>query len=292
MALFKHFKGEPSRFIIKHVSGKIKKKGTGISFLYQAYNTTVISIPILTVDSNFIFNEVTKNYQSITLQGHFTYKIRDPLKMASLLNFQIDPKTGQYTSEDPEKLQLRIKNVVQMQTRNEIAKMDLEEALAVSTMLADAVLENAKDSSVMNDMGIEILSVTFNSVRPTAELAKALEADFRESLQRKADEAIYARRAAAVEQERKIRENELNTRIALEEKKKELITLSGENITQEAEYGARAKSMEMGVYQNLDPRLLLALSMKSLSENAAKIGSLTITSEILASLLMTKQLPQ
>jgi len=44
----------------------------------------------------------------------------------------------------------------------------------------------------------------------------------REELLRRADEAIYSRRNAAVEQERAIKENELNTEIAVENKKRQI----------------------------------------------------------------------
>ena len=67
------------------------------------------------------------------------------------------------------------------------------------------------------------------AAKPTPEVGQALEAEYRETLLRKADEAIYARRAAAVQEERKIKENELSREIALEEQKKKLIDLQGEN---------------------------------------------------------------
>ena len=43
-----------------------------------------------------------------------------------------------------------------------------------------------------------------------------------EALQQEADEAIYARRKFAVEQERTIKETELNTEVAVEEKQKQI----------------------------------------------------------------------
>ena len=285
--MLRFYKGDPSKYIMKFVSGKIKKKGIGISFYYLDHNSTIVTIPATTIDSNFIFNEVSRNFQMVSVQGHLTYRIRDPVKMASLLNFEIDPDNSEYISEDPEKLELRIKNVIQMLTRKAIKSLELEDVLALNTELAGTVMESSSESLVLQEMGIEILSITFNSVAPTTEIAKALEAEYRESLQRKSDRAIYARRAAAVEQERKIRENELNTQITLEEKKKSLIDLNGKNRIEEAEYLAQAKSLELGVYSELDPRLVLALAIKELSNNASRIGSLTITSEILSSLLKT-----
>jgi len=100
-----------------------------------------------------------------------------------------------------------------------------------------------------------------------------------------ADKAIYERRAAAVEQESKIKENEINSQIALEKKRIQLITLEGENIIKEAEFRAKANETELAAYKKLAPNTLLALAMKEIGENAEKIGNLTITSEILASLL-------
>jgi len=280
-----HFKGDPSRFIIKYVNGTPKNQGKGISFLFWRYKTSIISIPMNTIDSHFIFNEVTRNYQTISLQGHFTYRINNPAKIDTLLNFQIDPDSGMYQSEDPEKLELRIKNVVQMAGRSVIKQVDLEEALSLNTSLANTVLAEVRENETLLDMGIEILSITFNAIKPNPEIAKALEADYRESLQQRADQSIYTRRAAAVEQEQKIRENELNTDISLENKKKELVELNGENIIREAEFRTQARNFELDLYEQLDPKLVLALSFLELSGNADKIGNLTVTSEILASLL-------
>ena len=140
------------------------------------------------------------------------------------------------------------------------------------------------------------MNVYFTAVRPTPEVAKALEAEYRETLLRKADEAIYARRAAAVEEEGKIKENEQSSEIALEEQRRQLIALQGENTLQEAEYRgkavelegssrAQALELEMAIYQKMDARTVLALAMKELGENAGQVGNLTITSEILAAIL-------
>jgi uncharacterized protein YqfA (UPF0365 family) len=130
-----------------------------------------------------------------------------------------------------------------------------------------------------------VLSITFTSIKPTPEISKALEADYREALAKKADEAIYERRAAAVEQERKIKENELNTQITLEEKKKVFIDLEGENRIKDAEFKAKAIELELEPYKSLDASKVLALALKDLGLNASKIGNLTITSEILSKLL-------
>ncbi|NHJ39324.1 MAG: membrane protease subunit, stomatin/prohibitin [Asgard group archaeon] len=270
---------------MKYIKGKRRRSGLGLSFFYMNINTNIAAIPAMTIDSNFVFNEFTKTNQAITLQGHFTYRIIDPLKMSKILNFQINPRTRIYQTDDPEKLEMRIKNVVQTRTRSEIEKMGLEQALTASEYLASTILESVEGSAIIKEMGIDILSVTFLSIRPTPEIARALEAEYRESLQMKADKAIYERRAAAVEQESKIKENELNSQIALEKKRKEFIALEGENIIKEAEFRAKATETELSAYKKLPSDALLALAMKELGENADKIENLTITPDILASIL-------
>src|SRR5204863_179982 len=70
--------------------------------------------------------------------------------------------------------------------------------------------------------GIEILTVNILAIKASPEMARALETETREKLSQEADQAVYERRNFAVEQERKIKETELNTEIAVEEKKKQI----------------------------------------------------------------------
>jgi regulator of protease activity HflC (stomatin/prohibitin superfamily) len=158
------------------------------------------------------------------------------------------------------------------------------------------VLRRIRQQGLLASLGVELLSLFIVSAKPTPEVAKALEATYRETLLRRADEAIYARRAAAVEEERKIKENELSTDITLEEGRRNLIDLQGANAQQEAEYRgaameleaghqARAAEMHLALYRSLDPRVIMALAMQEFGKNADNIGNLTLTSEMFASLL-------
>jgi len=153
-------------------------------------------------------------------------------------------------------------------------------------------------------------------VRPTPEMARALEAEAREGLQRESDQAIYDRRNAAVEQERRIKENELNTEIAVQEKQRllreaalsadialeqqraQLIERRAANERQDADaraYALRAtlepiRSVDWRTLMALtaggsDPRVLFGLGFRELAENAGKIGQLNLTPELLGNLL-------
>src|SRR5205823_13378577 len=59
-------------------------------------------------------------------------------------------------------------------------------------------------------------------IKPVPETAKALEAEARERMLLEADDAIYSRRNNAVEKERTIRENELNTEVAVQTKQRQI----------------------------------------------------------------------
>jgi len=290
------FKSQPTQFVIKYVNGKVRSSGPGMAFYYLKYNTQIVVVPTSTRDTDFVFNELTGNFQAITVQGQFTFRIFDPMKAASLLNFTYDPRRSSYVSDDPERLPQRITNIVQMETRREILLRTLEETIRDSQAIAAAAVARIREENLLQPIGVELISLYFLSAKPTPEVAKALEAPYRETMLRQADGAIYARRAAAVDEERKIKENERNTEISLEQRRQELIALQGANAQQEAEFKgraeetlaefqARASEKALAVYSGSDPRLVLALALKEMGENAAKIGNLTITTEMLASLL-------
>ena len=78
-----HFKGQPTDYIIRYAGGTLKQEGPGLSFYYLRYNTQIVAVPTGSTDANFVFNEITNNYQEITIQGQLTYRIADPKKAAA-----------------------------------------------------------------------------------------------------------------------------------------------------------------------------------------------------------------
>jgi hypothetical protein len=129
------------------------------------------------------------------------------------------------------------------------------------------------------------MSLFFTAIKATPEMARALEAEYREALQKRADQATYARRADAVEQERKIKQNELSTAVDLEQRRQQLVDLQGDNARKQAEFEAEATRTQLEPFAALDERLLVALAFRDFAANSQKIGNLTITSEILERLL-------
>jgi hypothetical protein len=62
-------KSQPTTYLIEYKSGKIVRQGAGISFLYFAPTTTLAAIPAGSRDESFIFQQVTADFQTITVQG-------------------------------------------------------------------------------------------------------------------------------------------------------------------------------------------------------------------------------
>jgi hypothetical protein len=90
-------------------------------------------------------------------------------------------------------------------------------------------------------MGLAIVSVQVQRVAPTPDVEKALQTPVREAIQQRADEAVFARRAQAVENERAIKQNELSTEIELARRHEELIRREGANRLLDAQQQAEAE---------------------------------------------------
>ena len=294
------FKAQPTEYAIQFVNGKVRQQGLGIAFTYLKLRTEIVLVPTNAIDAHFVFNELTNNFQEVTLQGQFTYVIAEPLVASNSLNLTIDPRTRRTKSNDLETIPQRISNVIQLATREVLMKLSLVEAISQSNTLSDTVFQSVSSSKVLSDYGVRIQGIHFLSVKPIPEVAKALEATAREALLRESDKAIYERREAAVQQEQRINERQMEADISLERQKEQLLELSGANLLKEAEsrgkaqeeemtYKLRTLKAELETYQTLDPQQLLAVAMKGIGDNASKVGNLTITSEVLSSILQAKK---
>jgi len=280
-----YFKAEPTEYARIRVGKRIKKEGAGISGYYLPFRTTIEMASVATGDQPFYFTEFSTDNQEVNIQGGFIYKALDPKRVMEEYNFSIDPQTKEYLADGFQKLPDYILQIIKGKTRNIVQGASLKDILVMGDSLAEQLMELLAAEDLHARMGVELKNIYITSIRPTPEIAKALEAEYREQLLQKADEAIYARRAQAVENERVIQQNELKTKIELEEKKKELVDLEGKNILQKAEYRARAKERELKAFEQVGADMVTAQALLALGENAQKIGNLTITPELLAGIL-------
>src|SRR5215510_11760846 len=266
-------KMQPTTYLLQYKSGRIVREGAGLSFFYYAPTTSLVSVPIASTDAPFIFNEVTSDFQEISIQGQANYRITDAKRVSQLLNFTLDASARTYVSDDPQKLPQRVINVIKVLTRKELREMPLREALRSSDTLVQQVGRGLAASPEISSLGIEVIGLSILAIKPNPETGRALEAEAREQLLREADEAIYARRNAAVEQERAIRENELNTEIAVENKKRQIreAQMDAERAVQEKQHQLHEAEMASKISLEEKNKQLVALSVENLkSESDAR----------------------
>lgn len=292
---FRFIKTEPTQYVIQFRNGRSRREGAGLAFWYFAPSTSIVVVPTASVNEPFIFPLLTADFQEVTVQGQITFRVAEPRRTAALLNFTLGPQ-GTYVSEDPKKLSQRLIDQVQVAMRVEVKALSLQQVLVSGEALVGRVAGVLQSHPTIEALGLELLGLSLLAVRPRPETAKALEAEAREALLRRADEAIYARRNAAVEHERTIKENELATeiavenkkrqvreaqmeaersvqerrrqieqeemtgKIALEEQNKALVTLAAANAREEADAKAYGLAVMMKSFGDADPKMLQALA--------------------------------
>lgn len=276
-------KTEPTTYLMAFRGGKIVTEGAGLNLLYFGPTTSLVSVPVGSRILDFIFQPVTSDFQSVTVQGQISYRVNEPQKLASMLNFSLRPDGKSYTSDDPEKLKDRVLGAVEVLIQKAIKEMALKQALLSSDGIAQVVEAGLRNEGEIKSLGLEILRASVLAVKPTPETAKALEAEARESILRRADEAIFSRRNAAVEQERAIRESELDTEVVVEQKKRTIreTQMEAEASIRRKKHELRAADMQSDIEVEAKRREFVEINAKNIrvlaEAEAQKIGAIVDT---------------
>lgn len=282
----KFIKVQPTTYLMQYQRGKVVREGTGLSFFYYAPTSSLVSVPVASTDVPFIFEETTADFQSVTIQGQVTFRVNEPRQLASLLDYTLTSNGQSYATEDPDKLPERIIHVINVLARSELQKLALREAIQASDDLVSLVKERLDQAPEVTALGLEILGFSILAIKPTPDTARALEAEARETLFREADEAVYARRNAAVEQERAIKENELNTEIAVETKKRQIreTQMEAERSVQKKRHVQKKEALEANIGLEDRRKSLVALTSENVKAEAdAKAYGISTTMKALDS---------
>lgn len=240
----KHIRFDAMTYVLHYKNGLVRREGRGLSFFYFAPNSSIVAIPMGSNDLPFIFNETTNDYQTVTIQGQISYKVGSPKTLADVLDFTV-MESGGYKKNDIEKLNQRIINEAQAATSSFVHEIKLKDAIRSAKSIETRILEGLKASPAVGMLGIDILGASITAVKASPEMTRALETETREKLQQEADQAIYERRNFAVEQERIIKESELNTEIAVEEKQKQIAEKRMETDVQQAANERKLREMKL-----------------------------------------------
>ncbi len=237
---YRHLRAELNQHVLHYRNGRLARSGAGLAYWFLPLSAAVAQVPVEDVQTTFILRERSSDVQEITIQVTLTYRIADPVKAAQRVNFSVSLDSGAWVEQPLQRLNSLWANWSRHPVRARLIEMDVVEIVRLGADVTREALEEAlRSNAAIEEMGLALVSVQIDQVVPTPELEKALQTPTREEIQQKADEATFQRRALAVEKERAIKENELQTEIELARRQEELIRQEGANrmldLQQEAE---------------------------------------------------------
>lgn len=212
----------PNEYVLRYKKGRRTAAGRGLSFYCFTKGTTVAVVPVSVQDADFIYEEQTCDFQNVTVQGQLAYRVADCERIAEQMNFTVRLKDKEYYDEPIDKLSKRVVNITDALIKNRVSLIPLTKAIRSEKELTGEILEDLRALEELEALGVEITGFSILRICANNETHRALEARTREEILKESDDALYERRNASIEQERKVKENELSTEISVEEKKKQI----------------------------------------------------------------------
>jgi len=315
----RHLRGTPTMYVRHLRRGRLAHEGTGLSFWFRPLTAVLSEVPVDDRELPLLFHARTSDYQDVVVQATVTFRVTDPALAATRIDFSIHPDTGAWRVTPLEQVAGLLTETAQQYALELVARTTLTDALVGGV---PAVRERVAVGLVSDDRlaetGLAVIGVRVVAIRPEPDVEKALQTPAREQIQQEADRAIFERRAVAVERERTISENELQSRIELARREELLVTQQGANARRQAEEAAAANRIEaeaqagrelllaearasgaramgeataaaeaarLAAYRDLSEAMLLGLAAKELAANLGNIDSLVVTPDLLAPVL-------
>src|ERR1041384_5687317 len=90
-ALFvRHLRGTPTTHVRHMRRGKVVHDGAGLSFWFRPLTAVLSEVPVGDRELPLLFHSRTSDFQDVTVQATVSYRIADPQRAASRLDFSID----------------------------------------------------------------------------------------------------------------------------------------------------------------------------------------------------------
>ena len=317
--IFNHLRSEAASQVIRYRNGQAVRSGRGVAFWFRQLNTAIAEVPLDDQELPYLFRGRSSDLQEVVAQGIITYRVTDPDTLAGRIDFGIDLTSGLHMKTPLDQIAGRLTGLAQQYSLAVMAATPLRELVTegVSRLRAQ-IGEGLSADPSLAEMGLAIVSIRVSAVQPSAEVEKELAAPTRERIAAAADEAAFARRAAAVDKERAIGENELANKIELARRAAELVDQEGANERRRATETAAAarigadsdaavrkiaaaadaesiklieternalEAERIAVYRELAPAVLIGLAARDFAAKVQTIEHLNLTPDLLSSLL-------
>jgi regulator of protease activity HflC (stomatin/prohibitin superfamily) len=299
--------------------GKTVHSGPGQAFWFRPLSAALSEVPIDDRELSLLFHARTADYQDVAVQATVAYRISAPDAAVNRLDFGLELKTGRWRGRPLDQVAQMLTELAQQHALDLLAGLPLSEVLLAGTSpVRERVATGLAADERLHSTGIEVVDVRVIGLRPETDVERALQTPARERVQQEADRATYERRANAVERERAISENELQSKIELAVREERLVSQEGANARLRATEAAAANQIEtqakaeasqalgaaqaanirqlgaanaeadtakMAVYADLDQGILLALAVREAAANLPEIGSLTLSPDVVTGAL-------
>ena len=300
-------RSDATHHVIRYANGRVRRSGRGLSFWFLPQTASLAELPMDDREMTLFVKGRSRDFQALSLQGALTWRVADPERLAERVDFTILLASGELRSEPLEQIQARIAGLANQAALQYLADASVNDLLGagLEPLRLRLTAALAEDPS-LTEMGIAVIAVRLTSLAPSSELERTLQAPTYESLQQKADQATFERRALAVDKERAIAENELANKIELARREKSLIAQEAENAGNRAQGLAEAQQIEaeaeatriravegakaetekarLDVYRDLPPAVLYGLAARELAGKLTKIEHVNVTPDLLAAL--------
>jgi len=315
----RHLRGTATTHVQHVKGGRTVHSGTGQSFWFRPLSAVLSEVPVDDRELPLFFHARTADFQDVTVQATVSFRIVDPAVVSARIDFSLDPENGRWRGSPLDQVAGLLTETAQQYALDLLAGTTLTAALAAGVgPVRDAIAAGLAADSRITETGLAVIGVRVVALRPEPEVEKALLTPTREQVQQDADKATYERRALAVERERAIGENELQTQIELARREEQLVAQRGANTRREAEEqaaagriateataertqvmaeadaaatrvtglaAADAESARLAAYADLPEGVLLGLAAKELATHLPAIDNLVLTPDLLAPVL-------
>lgn len=274
-------------------------------FWFIRQTGSIAEVPMDDREATLFIQGKSADFQDVHVQGALLWRVADPLRLAERIDFTISLDNGQYVRQPLERIDTRLTGLVTQIVLQYLADAPIRALLDAGLEPILKRLETSlNDETALAELGIAVSSVRLTSLSPSAELERALQTPTFEALQQKADEAVFERRALAVDKERAIAENELANKVELARREKDLIAEETQNALDRAVGLAEAEQIaadgeakriraiedaraagelaHIAVYRDVSPDILLGLAAREFAGKLNTIEHLNITPELLA----------
>jgi regulator of protease activity HflC (stomatin/prohibitin superfamily) len=306
--LVAQLRSDASSHVIRYSKGRIRQSGRGLVFWFRPEAASIAELPMDDREMALFVKGRSQDFQAVAVQGTLTWRVADPERVASRVDFSIGLLTGAYQAEPIQRIETRLAGLVNQAALQYLAHAPVRALLdAGPEPLRSALAAALGGDAALAEIGLEVVAIRLTNLSPSSELERALQTPTFEALQQKADEAMFERRALAVDKERAIAENELSNRTELARREKLLIAEEADNArnraigTAEAEQIAAAAEAErirtvegakagaerdrIAIYRDLAPGVLLGLAARELAGKLDTIEHVNVTPDLLASVM-------